>query len=52
MKKSSVRCKRCNKILTSPEARQRGYGELCWKIYLEENRQKNSLFPLRNKEAK
>ena len=32
MKKSSVRCKRCNKILTSPEARQRGYGELCWKI--------------------
>lgn len=50
MKENSVRCKRCNKIITNPEARQRGYGDLCWKIHLQETMQKNSLFPLKKEE--
>lgn len=42
-----VRCKRCNKILTNPNAMQRGYGDLCWKIYLQEKQKENSLFPIK-----
>ena len=48
----NVRCKRCHKVLVSPEARQRGYGDLCWKIYLNEKEKKNSLFPLDKKGGK
>lgn len=26
-----IKCKRCNKPLKTLEARQRGYGDFCWK---------------------
>ena len=52
MKDDNIRCKRCHRILVSPEARQRGYGDLCWKKYLNEQQQKNSLFPLDKKGGK
>lgn len=47
-----IRCKRCNKVLTDPEARRRGYGEFCWRAYLNEKQCKNSLFPLSAKRRK
>lgn len=49
-KNKKVRCKRCHKILTNITARERGYGEFCWHIYLSEKQKQNSLFPL-NKEG-
>ena len=51
-KDNKIRCKRCNKVLIDPIARQRGYGELCWRIHLNEEQQKNSLFPLSLKGGK
>ena len=41
-----VRCKRCHRVLTDLNAKQRGYGEQCWRIHLNEKQQKNCLFPL------
>lgn len=43
----SAKCKRCHRVLKDPVARHRGYGEFCWRKYLEEQQQKNSLFPLK-----
>lgn len=51
-KEKNVRCKRCHRVLTDPDARQRGYGEHCWKIHLNETQQRNSLFPLNQKGGK
>lgn len=39
-----IRCKRCNRLLKSEEARQRGYGEHCWQIHLKDEHFKNTLF--------
>ena len=25
-----VRCKRCRRVLSQPESKRRGYGEVCW----------------------
>lgn len=41
-----IRCKRCNKILKTSEAQNRGYGEHCWYIHLQEQKNKNTLFPM------
>ena len=45
-----VYCKMCNKILKTPQARQRGYGYRCWKKFLKElEASKPHLFPLDTK---
>ena len=31
-----TRCLRCNRILKTIEAQERGYGDYCWKIYKTE----------------
>lgn len=41
-----IRCKRCNKVLKSAEAQQRGYGTWCWRQYLAEQQSKTSLFTI------
>lgn len=33
-----TRCLKCNKILKTERAKQRGYGDICWKQYLSEMR--------------
>lgn len=40
MKKDTkyIRCKRCNRPLKTEEAQLRGYGTICYKRYLEENK--------------
>ena len=41
------KCIMCNRKLKTIKARQRGYGECCWKKHLEEtNKHKHSLFNL------
>lgn len=40
------RCKRCNRPLKSVEARQRGYGNLCWQKHQNERTKKAILFKL------
>ena len=50
--KNKIRCKRCHRVLIDPDARQRGYGELCWRIHLNEKQQQNTLFPLDKKGGK
>jgi len=45
MKKAgNVRCKRCHRVLTDPEAQQRGYGNVCWQTHLSEEHKKHNLF--------
>ncbi len=34
--KEFKRCLRCNRILKSEKARQRGYGDHCWTLYIKE----------------
>ena len=36
------KCKRCGRRLKTDEARERGYGTVCWKKHLQDNQQ--SLF--------
>ena len=38
------RCLRCNKRLRTLKAKQRGYGDRCWKKQLQEQTEKYSLF--------
>ena len=30
-----TRCLRCNRLLRTPQAKARGYGDICWKKYKE-----------------
>lgn len=31
------RCLRCGRLLKNPEAKERGYGEVCWKKHLQDS---------------
>lgn len=31
-----VRCKKCNRILKTQRAKERGFGDYCWKQYVEQ----------------
>lgn len=31
-----IRCIRCGRVLKNPDAKERGYGEVCWKKHLED----------------
>lgn len=45
--KEYKRCLRCNRILKSEKARQRGYGNHCWALYnIEVKKQRKSLFDI------
>lgn len=38
------KCQRCNRILKTEKARQRGYGDFCWKMHnLEQLKKKKNL---------
>lgn len=54
--KKYLRCKRCNRILKSEEAKERGYGKICWEKHLKESQQNlsNTLFDVNqdNKDSK
>lgn len=43
-----IRCRRCNRLLRTPEAKMRGYGAYCWLMSREHSTTKkyrqNSLF--------
>lgn len=40
------RCRRCNRILRTEDARQKGYGKFCWKLHQLEIRQRGDDLPL------
>lgn len=45
--KQYKRCLRCNRLLKTPIARQRGYGEHCWYLHKQElKRKKFKLFKI------
>lgn len=48
--KEFEKCIRCNKPLKSKEARRRGYGDHCWKLYQKEiSEKRNPLYKLFHK---
>ena len=51
-KNSSVRCKRCHRLLKDVKAMSRGYGNCCWKKHLQEERTQNNLFTINQKEIR
>ena len=36
LKRDYTRCIRCGRVLKNPEARERGYGDICWKKHLSD----------------
>ena len=40
------RCKRCNRILKTELAKQRGYGEYCWRQYQKSVKNSKNRFVL------